>query len=70
MQVFDQNAFAGRGSSLMNSNDLSPSGMERGLEDFEERLVHQENKTFRAVILAMMLAALALALAATFIVRA
>jgi hypothetical protein len=69
MQVFDQTAFAGRGSSLMNSDDPDPSEMRRELEDLEERLVHQENRTFRALILAMMLAALALALAAALIIR-
>ena len=69
MQVFDQSAFAGRGSSSMNSDDLDPTRMQQELEDLEERLVHQENRTFRAVILAMMLAALALALAAGLIVR-
>jgi CHASE3 domain sensor protein len=69
MQGFDQTAFAGRGSSLMNSDDPKPSRMQRELEDLEERLAHQENRTFRAVILAMMLAALVLALAAALIVR-
>ena len=53
----------------MNSDDPKPSRMQRELEDLEERLVHQENRTFRAVILAMMLAALVLALAAALIVR-
>ena len=69
MQVFDQTAFAGRGSSSMNSDDLDPTRMQRELEDLEERLVYQENRTFRAVILAMVLAALAPALAAALIVR-
>ena len=53
----------------MNSDDLDPTRMQRELEDLEERLVNQENRTFRAVILAMVLAALALALAAALIVR-
>ncbi len=53
----------------MNRNKPNPSKMQRELEDLEERLAHQENRTFRAVILAMMLAALALALAAALIVR-
>ncbi len=53
----------------MNSDDPKPSRMQRELEDLEERLAHQENRTFRAVILAMMLAALVLALAAALIVR-
>ena len=69
MQVLDQAAFAGRSSSLVNSDGASPTRMRRDLEDLEERLVHQENRTFRAVILAMMLAALTLALAAALIVR-
>ena len=69
MQVFDQTAFAGTGLSSVNSDDLDPTRMQRELEDLEERLVHQENRTFRAVILAMVLAALALALAAALIVR-
>ena len=69
MQVFDQTAFAGTGSLSMNSDALDPTRMQRELKDLEERLVHQENRTFRAVILAMVLAALALALAAALIVR-
>jgi hypothetical protein len=43
--------------------------MGRDLEDLEERLVLQENRTFRAMLLAILLAALALALAASLIVR-
>ena len=69
MQVFDQTAFAGTGSLSMNSDALDPTRMQRELEDLEERLVHHENRTFRAVILAMVLAALALALAAALIIR-
>ena len=69
MQVFDQTAFAGTGSSLMSSDDPGHSKLQRELEALQERLVHQENRTFRAVILAMVLAALALALAAALIVR-
>ena len=53
----------------MNSDDPNPFRMQRELEDLEERLVHQENRTFIAVILAMALAAVALALAAALIVR-
>jgi hypothetical protein len=69
MQVFDQTAFAGRGSSAMYSDDPNPSRMQRELEDLKERLVHQENRTFRAVILAMVLAAVVFALAAVLVVR-
>jgi hypothetical protein len=43
--------------------------MQRELEDLKERLVHQENRTFRAVILAMVLAAVVFALAAVLVVR-
>ena len=69
MQVFDQTAFAGRGSTSMNSDDPNPSRMQRELEDLKEWLVHQENRTFRAVILAVVLAAVVFALGAAFIVR-
>ena len=53
----------------MNSDDPNPSRMQRELEDLKERLVHQENRTFRAVILAMVLAAVVFALAAVLVVR-
>ena len=53
----------------MNSDDPKPSRMQRELEDLEERLAHQENRTFRAVILAMVLAAVVFALAAVLVVR-
>ena len=69
MQVFDQTAFAGRGSTSMNSDDPNPARMQRELEDLKERLVHQENRTFRAVILAVVLAAVVFALAAVLVVR-
>ena len=69
MQVCDQTAFAGRSSSLVISDGPSPTRMGRDLEDLEERLVLQENRTFRAMLLAILLAALALALAASLIVR-
>jgi hypothetical protein len=69
MQVIDQSTFAGRGSTSMYSDDPNPSRMQRELEDLKERLVHQENRTFRAVILAMVLAAVVFALAAVLVVR-
>jgi hypothetical protein len=53
----------------MNSDDPNPARMQRELEDLKERLVHQENRTFRAVILAVVLAAVVFALGAAFIVR-
>ena len=46
----------------MNRDDPNPHKMHRKLEAFEARLSHQENRTSRAAILAMVLAALAIIL--------
>jgi hypothetical protein len=45
------------GSFLMNPNDHDPDRMRQKLEAFEDRLSHQENKTYRVMILATGLAA-------------
>ena len=43
----------------MNRDDPNPHKMQRKLEALEARLNHQENRTLRAAILAVVLAGLA-----------
>ena len=43
----------------MNRDDPDPHKMQRKLEALEARLTHQENRTLRAAILAVVLAGLA-----------
>ena len=52
MRAVRHNRFSGAGSSIMNRDDPNPHKMQRKLEALEARLIHQENRTLRAAILA------------------
>ena len=67
MRAARHNRISGGGSSIMNRDDPNPHKMQQKLKALEARLSHQENRTSRAVILAMVLTTLATILVAAYI---